>query len=137
MKPRFQMLVVATTALLASSCLNPFAPRLDNSPAGASSDPTTVDGFFRRFQQAYATRDTTLYGDLIDGGFIFVYNDWEEGGIEKTWGRDKEMSTTYGLFQTAQRLDLIWNNIISTSTDSTRLNVYRGFNLTVVQPDRH
>jgi len=42
------------------------------------------------------------------------------------------MKTTYGLFQNAQRLDLIWNNIvISTNVDSLTANIVRGFNLTV------
>jgi hypothetical protein len=71
-----------------------------------------------------------LYGDLLAGNFSFVFRDYEQG-IDITWGRDEELRTTYGLFQTAQRLDLIWNNIVSTSTDSTRLNILRGFNLTV------
>ena len=42
------------------------------------------------------------------------------------------MRTTYGLFQNVQRLDLIWNNIVSTSAESTRVNVVRGFSLTLV-----
>ena len=36
------------------------------------------------------------------------------------------------LFQNAQKLDLIWNNVISTSAESTSVNVVRGFNLTLV-----
>ena len=42
------------------------------------------------------------------------------------------MRSTYGLFQNAQKLDLIWNNVISTSAESTTVNIVRGFNLTVV-----
>jgi hypothetical protein len=41
------------------------------------------------------------------------------------------MRSTYNLFQNAQKIDLIWNNITSTSIDSTRVNVVRGFNLTI------
>jgi hypothetical protein len=121
-------LVVAV--LFSSGCLNPFAPRLDNSPAEASLDPTTVEGVFRRFQKSYSTRDTTLYGELLAASFTFVYRDYEQG-IDVSWGRDEELRTTYGLLQTAQRLDLIWNSIVSTSSDSTRLTIQRGFNLTV------
>jgi hypothetical protein len=59
-----------------------------------------------------------------------VYRDYDIG-IDVTWGRDTEMRSTYGLFQNAQKLDLIWNNVVSSSLDSTRVNIVRGFNLTV------
>jgi hypothetical protein len=42
------------------------------------------------------------------------------------------MRTTFGLFQNAQRLDLIWNNIILLTQDSITANIVRGFNLTIV-----
>ncbi|MBE0557933.1 MAG: hypothetical protein IH628_11935 [Proteobacteria bacterium] len=43
------------------------------------------------------------------------------------------MRTTSGLFRNVQRLDLVWNNIISLSMDSsdTESDVSRNFNLTV------
>jgi hypothetical protein len=41
------------------------------------------------------------------------------------------MRTTYGLFQTAQRLDLIWNNIVLSTEDSLSANIVRSFNLTI------
>ncbi len=110
---------------------NPFAPGLDTSPATASCDPTTIEGVFRCMQVAYTFRDTTVYAPLLDPSFVFVFRDYENGGIDVTWGRDTELRTTFGLFQNAQRLDLIWNNIISSSSDSTRVNVIRGFNLTI------
>jgi len=39
------------------------------------------------------------------------------------------MKVTKGLFDNSERLDLIWNNIILISGDST--NIIRSFNLTV------
>ncbi len=39
------------------------------------------------------------------------------------------MKVTYGLFQNSQRLDLIWNNIVFISSDST--SIIRSFNLTI------
>jgi len=39
------------------------------------------------------------------------------------------MKVTYGLFQNTQRLDLIWNNIISMTGDSSV--IVRSFNLTI------
>ncbi len=113
-----------------SGCFNPFAPGRDESPAESSCDPLTIPGIFQCFQTAYTFRDTTVYGQLLADNFIFVYRDYDVG-IDVTWGRDEEMRVTYGLFRNAQRLDLIWNNIVSTSTDSTQVNVVRGFNLTI------
>lgn len=119
---------IVCSTFLAAGCLNPFAPGRDDSPAASTCDPFSIDGIFRCFQAAYTFRDTTVYGRLIDADFVFVYRDYDLG-IDVTWGRDDEMRTTYGLFQNAQKLDLIWNNIISMTPDST--NVVRGFNLTI------
>ena len=41
------------------------------------------------------------------------------------------MKTTYGLFQNSQRLDLIWNNVVLSTVDSSSANIVRGFNLTI------
>jgi hypothetical protein len=123
-------LLILVTAALTNGCLNPFAPGRDDSPAESSCDPTSIEGVFRCFQTAYNFRDTTAYGQLLNSEFIFVYRNYDLG-IDVTWGRDEEMRTTYGLFQNAQKFDLVWNNIISTSTDSISVNVVRGFNLTI------
>ena len=130
MRKSLQLLSVVSTALLPSSCLNPFAPGLDTSPAASSCDQTTIDGVFQCFQNAYTFRDTTAYGQLLDGTFIFVYRDYELG-IDITWGRDEEMRVTYGLFQNAQKLDLIWNNFVTRTESDTTATAVRSFNLTV------
>jgi len=125
--PLFWMLV---------SC-NPFAPGLDDSSGETSSllsDQKTSDGVFQNLKYAYTFRDTTIYGQLFDANFTFLYPDYDRGGAEISWGRDEEMRTALGLFQGVQRLDLLWNNVIdSSSIDSytTDVSISRGFNLTV------
>jgi len=123
---------IAAVAVLGAfiGCINPFAPGLDNSPAVSSCDPTTIEGFFRCFQNSYTFRDTLIYGQLLDPNFIFVYFDYDLS-IDVSWGRDDDMRRTHQLFQNVQKLDLVWNNIISSTTDSNSVNVVRGFNLTV------
>lgn len=119
--------------ILLAGCKNPFAPALDESSANSSStlsDQSTVDGVFQNFQYAYTFRDTIIYGRLISEDFVFSYRDYEHG-IDVSWGRDDEMKTTYGLFQNSQRLDLIWNNVVLSSEDSTTATIVRGFNLTI------
>ncbi len=118
-------------ALCSAGCVNPFAPGRDYSPAESACDPHTIDGIFQCFQSAYTFRDTTVYGPLISQDFVFVYRNYDLG-IDISWGRDDEMRSTYGLFQNAQKLDLIWNNTVSSVAESTTVNITRGFNLTIV-----
>jgi hypothetical protein len=129
MRPILLMLL----CLLDLSCTNPFAPKLNDSPYGSDSilgDQRTVEGVFQNFKQAYLFRDTTIYGQLLASNFIFVYKDYERG-VDVFWGRDDDMRTTYGLFQNAQRLDLVWNSTIASNGDSLSLTLTRNFNLTV------
>jgi hypothetical protein len=114
---------------------NPFAPGLDESSDDTSkllSDQKTPDGIFQNLKYAYTLRDTSIYGHLLDGNFTFVYHDYDRG-VDVTWGRDEEMRATSGLFQNAQRLDILWNDVVTSSIDSTNTKamVKRGFNLTV------
>ena len=85
---------------------------------------------FQNFQYAYTFRDTSIYGRLISSDFIFTYTDYDLG-YNVSWGRDDEMKTTYGLFQNSQQLNLIWNNIVLSTSDSTTAEIVRGFNLSI------
>ncbi|MCU7494571.1 MAG: hypothetical protein HF314_01505 [Ignavibacteria bacterium] len=112
-------------------CVNPFAPALDenlNSGTSLIMDQSKVEGVFQNMQYAYTMKDTTIYGQLLSPDFTFTYRDYDKG-FDVTWGRDDEMRATYGLFQNSQRLDLIWNNILLISGDST--SIVRSFNLTI------
>ncbi|MCX7875457.1 MAG: hypothetical protein N2321_04725 [Melioribacteraceae bacterium] len=120
------MLVV----IIISSC-NPFAPSIDenlNTQSGIISDQTTVQGVFKNFQYAYTFKDTLIYSNLLNNKFLFSYRDYEKG-VDVSWGKEEEMRVTNGLFQNSQRLDLIWNNIISMNSDSTQ--IIRSFNLSI------
>lgn len=122
---------VLVIALLSIQCINPFAPRLDTDlNATSCADLTILDNMFCAFRNAYAFKDTTLYGTLLDPQFTFSYRDYDLG-VDVTWGRDDEMRSTYGLFQSVQSLSLIWNNVISADTGNLKRTVVRGFNLTV------
>ncbi|HEY6951519.1 MAG TPA: hypothetical protein VI758_03875, partial [Bacteroidota bacterium] len=76
-------------------------------------------------------RDTSIYGQLVNSDFTFIYRDYDRG-VDVTWGRDEEMRTTNGLFQNVERLDLVWNDFATMSdTTGTQTSVTRNFNLTV------
>jgi hypothetical protein len=129
-------IIILTAALVVFiGCDNPFAPALDMSPSGGQSilgDQTQIEGVYRNFRQAYAFRDSTMYGQLLAPNFIFVYRDYDKG-IDIFWSRDEEIRTTHGLFQNVQRLDLVWNTIITSTVDadSLKATIIRNFNLTV------
>ena len=119
--------------LIIAGCKNQFAPSLDNDPGNDNSvlsDLKNVDGVFQNFQYAYVFKDTTIYGKLLDGEFLFTYRDYDQG-IDVSWGRDEEMKTTYGLFQNSQQLDLIWNNEVLNSQDSLSATIIRTFSLNI------
>jgi hypothetical protein len=127
--------IAVTLLLIALAGCNPFAPELDLSVGGTSSllgDQTTIDGVFQNVRYAYTFRDTSIYGQTIGGDFLFTFRDYERG-VDVTWGRDEELRVTSGLFQNAQRLDLVWNNILALTVDSsnTLAVVSRNFTLTV------
>lgn len=113
------------------SCVNPFAPELDenlSSNGSLISNQKSIDGVFNNFKYSYAFKDTTIFGKLLDRDYNFVYRDYDLSA-DIYWGRDEEMKVTDGLFRNAQKLDLIWNNIVSINEDST--NIVRSFNLTI------
>lgn len=122
---------VSVIAISGVSCLNPFAPRLDTQLATQlCSDLTSVENVLCTFRNAYTFKDTTLYGSIIGKDFTFTYRDYDHG-VDVSWGRNDEMRTTYGLFQSAESMTLIWNNEVSSNGDDTSYSSVRGFNLTV------
>lgn len=126
-------LFIFVLAVLIVGCKNPFSPSFDDGTGGGGtliSDRKTVDGIFTNLQYAYTFKDTTIYGDMLTGDFIFSYRNYELG-FDDSWGRDEEMKVTNGLFQNSQRLDLIWNNKIMSTEDSLTANIVRSFNLTI------
>jgi hypothetical protein len=130
-----KIIIISIPFMLVLCACNPFAPGLDNSsdePSKLLSDQKTPDGVFQNLKYAYTLRDTSIYGQLLDENFTFIYHDYDRG-VDVTWGREEEMRATSSLFQNAQRLDILWKDIVSSSIDSTNTKamVKRGFNLTV------
>lgn len=120
--------------LLALAACNPFAPSLEEGdPFGdLLGDPTTVEGFFTNFRNAYELRDLSLYEPLLDSAFVFQYYDFDNQ-VEREWGFAQELESTRGLFQNAELIRLSWNQIITQEVfDAGRqTRVVRSFNLTV------
>ncbi|MBP3193618.1 hypothetical protein [Natronogracilivirga saccharolytica] len=118
-----------------AGCNNPFAPgELEGDPfAELLGDPSTIEGFYTRFQKAYELRDTSLYGPLIHPDFTFTYRD-DERNVDVTWGRSEEMNSTYNMFSQSYDINVRWNNITQEviEEDQAEAQVIRRFNLSVV-----
>jgi len=136
--PKTVTATVFTTVVIAIGligCTNPFAPGVEDGDPFTEllGDPSTVEGFFVRFQNAYQLRDTTLYGPLIHPNFTFTYRDFDNN-VDISWSRIEEMSSTYRLFINSQDIRIQWNNIISQeiNADKDRGQIIRRFDLTVI-----
>ena len=127
--------LIMVIVIVVSSCINPFAPRVDESNLFDEllGNPKTIDGFYIRFQNAYQFRDTTLYGPLIDPDFNFIFRD-NDRNLDVTWSRAEDLNSTYNLFIQSQDIQLSWNNIVlqSVNPEMTRAQIVRRFNLLVV-----
>jgi len=129
---RWWRVIVWAQLVVLGGCVNPFAPRLADSPTSNAglSDQRTPDGVFQNFRLAYMTKDTLTYGKLLAPTFTFLYRNYDRG-VDLSWGREEEMIATNGLFQAAQSLDLMWNDVVLSSGDSLTYDIARGFVLTI------
>ncbi|MCX7737235.1 MAG: hypothetical protein N2319_11045 [Candidatus Kapabacteria bacterium] len=133
MKKTLYILFIIFTFAILQSCINPFAPTLDdsNNTSDIIGDQKTVEGLFKNFRYAYVFKDTLVYGNLLADDFTFVYWNYDQG-TNRTWGREEDMRSTAGLFQAAQNLDLIWNEVVLSIGDSLIKDISRGFILNIV-----
>lgn len=124
----------ALAAALWLAACNPFAPALEEgNPFGdLLGDPTTIDGFFTNFRNAYELRDLSLYEPLLDSSFVFVYYDFD-AQIEREWGFSQEIESTRRLFQNASHVSLRWNQVLTQDffDAGLRARIVRSFNLTI------
>lgn len=120
--------------MCAIAACNPFAPALEEGdPFGdLLGDPTTIEGFFTNFRNAYELRDIALYEPLLDSAFVFIYYDFD-AQVEREWGFAQDLESTRRLFANSSVIRLQWNQIISRDAFVRNLNerVVRSFDLTI------
>jgi len=120
---------------ISSGCLNPFSPALDDTAGNPDliTPQQTPEQLLQNFRYAYTFKDSLLYSDLLDNGFVFEYFDPDQGtsGEFISWTREVDLRITGKLFRTFDVIDLVWgedsgNDVIV--SDSLAL-LYRDFNL--------
>ena len=117
---------------------NPFAPGIDPdglADANLLGDPTSIEGFFRLFKNAYELRDTTLYGQLFSKDFSFIYYD-ADLGQDIQWDRATELTISYNLFQSVLQINLDWNYYTQLDSTPTEAVVVRNFNLSIEEDEQ-
>ena len=97
-----------------TSCWNPFAPTEGNIVGGMDvtlTDQQSPGEVLENMRYAYIYRDSLIYSQIIDTGFVFVYYDPDLGGSGdyNFWGRDVELRTTSRLFHAYNHFNLLWN----------------------------
>lgn len=131
---RLILLAALLTAGLVMSGCNPFAPALEEGdPFGdLLGDPTTVEGYFTNFRNAYELRDLSLYEPLLDSSFTFVWRDFD-AQVDREWGFAQDLESTRRLFLNASTIRLQWNQILTQDflVPMLEVRVVRSFNLTV------
>jgi hypothetical protein len=115
-----------------TSCINPFAPTAVDVDIDLPllGDQKTVEGFFQNFLYAYNLKDTVVYGNLLAEDFIFYYRNYDKN-LDLSWSRPEDMLTTYRLFNAAQNLEFVWNEIVINEGDTLKRIIARSFNLTI------
>lgn len=133
MKKNYHIITLLFLFAFLQSCINPFAPSIDDSNINSDiiGDQKTVEGIFKNFRYAYVFKDTLVYGNLLADDFTFVYWNYDQG-TNQTWGREEDMRSTAGLFQAAQNLDLIWNEVVISIGDTLLKDISRGFILNII-----
>jgi len=137
---RIGLFMLILGAGLHLSCINPFAPKLDDQPGDNNliTLQKSPEEVLQNFRYAYTFRDSLLYADLLDSSFTFEYFDASigESGAFQSWGRDVDLRTTGGLFRAFEGIELIWlNTIYQSAISDVEEMLYRNFRLTLVSSE--
>lgn len=118
------------------SCFNPFAPKLQESLdlSQLITDQQTPDEVLTNFKYAYTFKDSSLYADILDSSFVFLYFDPNYGSSGRfvSWGRDIDLLTTGRLFRNFTVIDLIWHSTIYSFDEENFHEMSKSFQLSLV-----
>lgn len=109
---------LATSALAASGCFNPFSPRLaaGGAPPTPPPAPTTAAGVLRLFQWCWRNRAITEYREIFTDDYLFKFSVRDSSGSTydptvRPWRREDELDSAEKLFVTGTPSDPPATNI--------------------------
>lgn len=130
---------ILALVIIFSNCFNPFAPKLQNSLKldQLITDQKTPEEVLTNFKYAYTFKDSTLYSDLLDSSFVFLYFDPNYGSSGRfvSWGRDVDLLTTGRLFRNFSVIDLIWHSTIYSFEEESVAELSKSFHLSLVSKE--
>lgn len=121
------------------SCVNPFAPKLDDGSQTSEliTEQRSPEEVLINFRYAYTFKDSLLYSDVLDSAFVFQYFDPEQGpsGLFISWTRETDLKTTGRLLRSFDVINLEWLNTIYTITEGQDETQARSFRLDLASSD--
>lgn len=121
------------------SCVNPFAPRLDegNLSGEVVTPQSTPEEALTNFRYAYTFRDSLLYAEVIDSAFVFQYFDPEQGpsGLFVSWTREVDLLTTGRLLRSFDIINLEWLDTIYSLREGENEILAKSFRLDLSSAD--
>jgi hypothetical protein len=133
------VLIIISANCFQCNCFNPFAPKLQGSLPFDQliTEQKTPEDVLLNFKYAYTFKDSSLYSNLLDSSFVFVYFDpnYETSGRLVSWGRDVDLLTTGRLFRKVSYIDLIWQSTILISNEPNDVQLLKTFHLSLINQD--
>lgn len=133
------LLVWIALAFAHLSCINPFAPKLDDGSLTSEliTEQRNPDEVLTNFRYAYTFKDSLLYSNVLDSAFVFQYFDPEQGpsGLFISWTRETDLKTTGRLLRSFDVINLEWLNTIYTITEGEDETQARSFRLDLASSD--
>ena len=121
---RIIKLIFIINLIFFGDCLNPFAPKIEKSLElnQLITEQKTPEEVLTNFKYAYTFKDSSLYSNLLDSSFVFLYFDPNYGSSGRfvSWGRDEDLLTTGRLFRNFNIIDLIWHSTIYSFPDTLK-----------------
>lgn len=131
--------ILITLAFFHLSCVNPFAPKLDDGSLTSEliTEQRNPDEVLTNFRYAYTFKDSLLYSNVLDSAFVFQYFDPEQGpsGLFISWTRETDLRTTGRLLRSFDVINLEWLNTIYTITEGEDETQARSFRLDLASSD--
>jgi len=121
---------------LLGDCFNPFAPKVEESLNldQLLTEQKTPEEVLVNFKYAYTFKDSSLYADVLDSTFVFIYFDPNYGssGWFVSWERDEDLLATGRLFRNFNVIDLVWNSTIYSIEEEEFAELSKSFNLNLI-----
>jgi len=123
---------ILLSALFFVSC-NVFAPEYEKFDNLLSPDNNrTIEGLMKNFVYSYTFKDSFLYEQVLDEGFVFQY---DNDGVFGSWTKDEDVMITKRMFRSFKKIDLVFNTEFPQSTSMPDTTIFTSFRISFYSGD--